>query len=434
MLISAELSLKENEEFWKSFPNRIQEDRVPPYTLPDPMVCFDGRRITGRDEWEQIRRPELLKFYQEKLYGFVPPRPDKTEFRLTRQWDDALDGLAIRREITIICSMNDGRSMSFPFLLYIPKNAKGKVPVFLSINFYGNHTASREEDIPVADHWLPHQWRERFQTMEQRGTYRGSQELSDHAWQDGCIEGLKRGYAVGTFCYEYLMPDNGYHFEHSIYQLFHNELDYQSEKRDFGSFGAWAWGVSRVIDCLGQESLIDASRIAVVGHSRLGKTALWAGVTDERIALTISNNSGCCGAKLFHRDFGENLRFMAYWRPFWYSLGIQEYADREFELPVDQHELVGMIAPRSVYIASASEDYGADPKGEFLAAWHAGKIYELYGLKGLDCPEEYPAPGTILQSGSIAYHLRPGKHSFTFYDWQRYFDYADRHCRMKSKN
>lgn len=427
MLISAERSKKENDIFWSRFPERIQEDRVPPYTLPDPMVCFDGRRITSLAEWQTIRRPELLKFYQEKLYGFVPPRPDEIRFELTGQREDALNNLAVRKEITIRCSMKDGRGMSFPFLLYLPKKTSSKVPVFVTMNFYGNHTASREEDIPVADHWLPHQWREQFQTQEQRMRFRGSRELADRAWQDGCIEGLRRGYAVGTFCYECLMPDNGYHFEHSVYQLFHDELDYQSEQRDYGSIGAWTWGVSRVIDCLEQEPLIDASRIAVAGHSRLGKTALWAGVTDERIALTIANNSGCCGAKLFHRDFGETLRFMAYWRPFWYSLGIQEYADREFELPVDQHELIGMIAPRLVYIGSASEDYGADPKGEFLAAWHAGRIYELYGLKGLDCPEKYPAPGTILHTGAVGYHLRSGPHAFTFYDWQRYFEYADRH-------
>ncbi|MBQ6596773.1 MAG: hypothetical protein IJH79_04390 [Lentisphaeria bacterium] len=122
---------------------------------------------------------------------------------------------------------------------------------------------------------------------------------------------------------------------------------------------------------------------------------------------------------------------MAYWRPFWYSLGIQEYAEREMELPVDQHELIGMIAPRRVYVASASEDFGADPKGEFLAAWHAGKIFELFGLKGLEGPAEFPAPDTVLHSGSIGYHLRPGKHAFTFYDWQRYLDYADLHLKGK---
>lgn len=427
MLISAEIARRESDAFWNDFPNRIREDRVPPYTLPDPMVCFDGHRISGREEWEKIRRPELLKFYQEKLYGFVPPRPDQLEFRLTRVKDNALGGKALRKEYTIVCSMNDGRRMSFPFLLYLPRNASGKSPVFITMNFYGNHTTVNEPDIPVADHWLPHQYRERFQTLEQRAKDRGSKELSDRAWQTGCEEGLRRGYAVGTFCYECLMPDNGPHFEHSIYQLFHNELDYWSEKRDYGSIGAWTWGVSRVLDCLEQDPDIDSSRITVVGHSRLGKTALWAGVTDPRIALSISNNSGCCGAKLFHRDFGENLHFMAYWRPFWYSMGIFDYADREFELPVDQHELIGMIAPRHVYIASASEDYGADPKGEFLAAWHAGKIYGLYGLGGLECPEEYPEPGTVLHSGDIGYHLRKGPHSFTEYDWMRYFDYADAH-------
>ena len=140
MLISAERSKKENDIFWSGFPERIQEDRVPPYVLPDPMVCFDGRRITGPAEWETIRRPELLKFYQEKLYGFVPPRPDEIRFELTGQREDALNNLAVRKEITIRCSMKDGRGMSFPFLLYLPKKTSSKVPVFVTMNFYGNPT------------------------------------------------------------------------------------------------------------------------------------------------------------------------------------------------------------------------------------------------------------------------------------------------------
>ena len=433
MLISAERSLEENNRFWAGFPNRISEDRVAPYTLPDPLKCFDGRTISTKEEWLAVRRPELLRFYQEKLYGFTPPKPDMQKNTVTREKPDALGGLAVRREITITCSMKDGRSMSFPVLLYLPKGQPGPYPVVLTQNFYGNHTATDESDIPVADHWLPFQYRAQFATLEMRAKYRGSKELSERDWQAGCTEALKRGYAAATFCYECMMPDNGYHFEHSIYQLFHNELDYMSEKRDFGSIGAWSWGISRVIDCFEEIPELDLGKIIVIGHSRLGKTALWTGVQDERIALSVSNNSGCCGAKLFHRDFGENLRFMAYWRPFWYSLGIQEYADREMELPVDQHELIGMIAPRLVYVASASEDFGADPKGEFLAAWHAGKIYELFGLKGLKGPAEFPAPGTDLHDGSIGYHLRPGKHAFTFYDWQRYLDYADLHLRGKGK-
>ena len=432
MLISAEKSIDENNRFWREYPHRISEERVAPYTLPDPLKCFDGRTISSKEEWEKIRRPELLRFYQEKIYGFTPPKPEIFTCSLIRQKDDALDGQAVRREISVRCAMQDGRSMAFPLLLYLPKNEKKLVPVIITPNFYGNHTITDEPDIPVADHWLPFQWRgTRFQTMEMREKFRGSKEVPEHHWKQGCAEAIRRGYAVASFCYEAMMPDNGYHFEHSIYQLFHNELDYMSEKRDFGSIGAWSWGISRVIDCFEEIPELDISKIIVIGHSRLGKAALWTGVQDERIALTVSNNSGCCGAKLFHRDFGENLRFMAYWRPFWYSLGILEYAEREMELPVDQHELIGMIAPRLVYVASASEDFGADPKGEFLAAWHAGKIYELFGLKGLEGPAEFPAPDTVLHSGSIGYHLRPGKHDFTFYDWQRYLDYADLHLRGK---
>ncbi|MBO5723809.1 MAG: acetylxylan esterase [Lentisphaeria bacterium] len=430
MLISAERSRQENTAFWANFKNRISEDRVPPYTLPDPLQCFDGRRISSREEYLQYKRPELLRFYQDKLYGTLPPAPDRMDYTLLKEKKDAFSGLATRKEILIRCSMEDGRAMEFPLLLYIPnkRNKRQKCPVFLTLNFYGNHTTVSDPEISVADHWLPFQWRgSRFQTMEMRAAYRGSQELSDRAWESACREALSRGYAMGTVCYEYFMPDNGYHFEHSIYQLFHEELDYMSENRNFGAIGAWTWGVSRTIDALEQQEEIDTNRLALVGHSRLGKTALWAGVNDERIKLTVSNNSGCGGAKLFHRDFGETLRVHAFWRPFWYSLGVQEYAEKEWLLPVDQHELIGMIAPRLVYIGSASEDHGADPKGEFLSSFHAGKVYNLFGLEGLPGDGEYPSPGTKYHSGAIAYHLREGSHSLTLEDYRNYFDYADLH-------
>ena len=426
MLISQEKSFEVNNQFWADFPNRISEENVKPYTLPDPFTCFDGRTIKNKEEWLSIRRPELLKFYQEKLYGFSPPKPDILEVEITLENDSTLDGLAVRKNLLITMKQEDGRKASFPVLLYTPKGKEGPFPVIINPNFYGNHTVSPEEDIPVSDHWLPFQWRSQFYTLEMREKFRGSKELSDRDFVKGTKAALQRGYAVATFCYEYMMPDNGYHFSHSIYQLFHGEYDYMSEKRDYGAIGAWSWGISRVMDALENFPEIAVKKTIVLGHSRLGKTALWTGVQDERVALTISNNSGCCGAKLFHRDFGETLHFMAYFRPFWYSLGIQEYADDEFNLPVDQHELIGMIAPRAVYIASASEDFGADPKGEFLAAWHAGKIYNLFGLKGLECEEKYPEPGTTLQTGSIAYHLREGRHALTFYDWERYLDYADK--------
>lgn len=429
MLISTEKSTAVGNEFWENFKQCIIEEKVSPYKLPEALMCFDGRKISTSEEWLKTRRPELLDFYRKKIYGLIPPLPDSTEFRLLRQRDDVLDGAAVRKEIEIICSMNDGRRFSFQLLLYIPRYIQRPVPAFLTLNFYGNHTVAGERDILLSDHWLPHEYRKDFQTLEQREKHRCSDTLVDRDWKYGCREGILRGYAVGTICYESIMPDNGYYFDRSIYQLFHNEADYYSEKRNYGSICAWAWGVSRVIDCLEHESAINSSKIAVVGHSRLGKAALWTGVNDERIALTISNDSGCGGAKLFHRNFGENLKLHAYYRPYWYSLGIQEYADRETELPVDQHELIGMIAPRLVYVASASEDYGADPKGEFLAAWHAGKTYNLFGLSGLECPEEYPVPGTVLHSGSIGFHLRPGKHAFTTWDWDRYFDFADKHLK-----
>ena len=427
MLVPAEKSIKTDREFWASFPERIKEENVKPYTLPDPLKTFDGKEIRTKEEYLAFRREEVLQFYKDKLYGHIPPPPEIFHWELTREKAGALTGNALRYEFKVTCATKDHRSVSFPVLLYLPQQCKRKcLPVFVMPNFYGNHTVTPEKDIPVSDHWLPFQYRgSRFQTPEMREKFRGSDQVPECEFVPSAEEALRRGYAVATFCYEYMMPDNGYHFEHSIYQLFHNELDYMSENRSYGSICAWAWGISRVLDLLdGLPETAGGKRI-VLGHSRLGKTALWAGANDTRIDLTISNNSGCCGAKLFHRDFGENMHMMAYMRPYWFSLGIQEYADREADLPLDQYDLLGLIAPRNVYIASGSEDHGADPKGEFLSAWHAGKIYRLFGLKGLEVPEEFPEAGTTIHNGVIAYHLRKGGHALTYYDWERYLDYAD---------
>lgn len=429
MLISKEMKNMAESLFWKTYRYRIDEGKVLPYELPDPFTCFDGQKITTKEEWIQKRRPELKKFYEDNLYGVIPPPPDHIEFHLLRQKDDALEGTAVRKEIEIVCSMKDGRSFSFTMLLYLPKGATAPVPAFLMMNFYGNHAASDEPDVLISDKQIGFLCRTNMQTVEQRARLRGSDELADKGFKYGCRECIRRGYAVATIWYESLMPDNGDFFDLSIYNLFYVNQDYHSEKRNYGSFCAWAWGFSRGIDCLENEMGVDASKIAIVGHSRLGKTALWAGVCDERVALTISNNSGCCGAKLFHRDFGECLWLHAYGRPYWYTMGIQNYALDEAHLPVDQHELLGLIAPRLVYVASATDDLGADPKGEFLSAWYAGEIYKLYGLNGLDCSLDDWKPDCLFQDGSIGYHLRPGEHAFLPYDWDRYLNFADKHLR-----
>lgn len=388
------------------------------YTLPDALISQSGKKITSAKDWETIRRPEILKLFEENVQGKTPAKKIPLKFVTMSINAAALNGTVTRKQVRVYFSKDEKYYMDI--LLYLPNNIQKPAPVFLGLNFGGNQAIHADTGILISKQWFRYANAPSYVNHLATEASRG---IQSNDWPVEKI--LAAGYGLATIYYGDLQPDSAGSVDAGIAPLFYKAGQTKPADNEWGAIGVWAWGLSRAMDYLQSDKDVDAKKVAVVGHSRLGKTALWSGAQDKRFAIVISNNSGEGGAAITRRKYGETIAVMNKAFPHWFSANFKKYNDRENDLPIDFHELIALIAPRPVYVASASKDQWADPVGEYLSAYHATPVYALYGLKGLDTPV---APGVSLPvgDGSIGYHLREGEHAMRLYDWEQYIRFADR--------
>ena len=364
-----------------------REELVPSFSLPPLLELSSGDSVSDSRTWETQRRPEIVRLLAESVYGHVPEGLERLSMHLLRADDAAMGGAATAKVVEIRMGVAY-RESKMTLKLLLPNERKKPCPLFLLIN------NRPPENIDL------------------------SRKVRTGFWPAEAV--IARGYGIAGFQVGDLDPDQHDEFRNGVHGLFGRSI----RSHDWGALAAWGWGASRAMDYCEADGDIDASRVALLGHSRGGKAALWAGARDTRFSIVISNNSGCGGAALSRRRFGETVDRINRIFPHWFCGNFERFNGREHQLPLDQHFLLGAIAPRGLYVTSASQDLWADPRGEYLAWFHAGEAFELYG----DPPVEVstpPAPNHPVIRGRRGYHIREGGHGLEEYDWERFMDFAE---------
>ena len=402
-------------------PVNYDESKVEPYSLEDPLVYCNGRKVRKKADWPE-RRVEILDIFQREMYGQLPPRPD-TVFLETLEEGLSLAGHARRRQVKM-SFRSDGGGPSIDWLILTPEFAKEPVPVVMLLNYEGNHTVVPDNEVFVPDLPLLQYKDGRQASSFPRGALSNPSAAS--VLPVGML--LARGYAVVTACYEQIGPDpypgtdqDSIACSRGVFGLW-GKRD-PSRKDNTSSLMAWAWGLMRGMDMVVRTPYLDASRVLVTGSSRLGKAALIAGAFDDRFAVVVPNQTGGGGAPLSKRRFGENVGTEILNYTHWYCRAYDKYAEHEKDMPFDQHLLLACIAPRPLMVQGFDEQW-FDTKGEFLALKAASPVWEFLGKKGLpdvDWPDDYDRSAI---GPYLAYYRRPLGHGIAAIDWQWMLDFA----------
>lgn len=366
------------------------EAKVPDYELPDVLKMEDGSFIKKKSNWKKKRRPEVLTLFENHVYGQMPKVYDSIKYTLTNEVVDAMDGKAHLKEVNIKI-WNSNHSASIQLILFIPNDLKKPAPAFLLIN-----NRNKDNTDPT-------------------------RSIKSEFWPAELV--IENGYAIAAFHVSDAAPDHQDDYQDGVLKLYPEQINADNGMR---AIGAWAWAASRVLDYFENDKDINAKKIAIVGHSRGGKAALWAGAQDTRFAMVFSNCSGNTGAALSRRKFGETVKVINDRFPHWFTENYKTYNENESELPIDQHMLLALIAPRPVYVTSASEDLWADPKGSYLSLFHAQEVYDLFNKNPRLTPEPPGINNPIINS-IMGYHNREGSHDLTMYDWKNFILFANYH-------
>jgi hypothetical protein len=378
---------------------------------PDPLAMFNGQPVATPRQWFARRRPELKSLFQHYMYGWFPP-PAKVRATVTYRDTNFFGGKATLKLVSL--KFGPPEAPVIHLMLVAPNRRRGPAPVFLGMNFSGNHTLLADTNVPLASSWMagnpPYVTNHRA-TEAGRGT-------ETHVWE--LEQSIDRGYAVATYYYGDVEPDTT-----NAQGGVRETIRLPRADDDWGAVAAWAWGLQRAVDYLARDRDIDRRRIALVGHSRLGKACLLAAAFDDRIALVIPLQAGCGGTAPSRGRVGESVKRINTSFPHWFCDVFKQFNDQPQLLPFDQHCLIALCAPRPVLLGAAVEDTWANPVGAFDMLRAADKVYRFLGAEGL-AATALPATNTLVDS-NLGYFIRPGKHSMTKEDWKCFLDFADKH-------